>query len=1137
MKRILFAILLLISVSAANSQTTYYWVGGTNPATSITIGTNWNTVLNGSGSSRPSSSGATDILVFDGSNVGGAAPATGTVTVLANGSITCGQMKFVNNASINFIRATSGTSTITLSGGDGEDFTIDAGSSLSVVPATSGSLRFAMSATNTGRVSGSLSMITGQQCRFDNTTSGTPGSFVFTSGSSFTSNITSSSSSYAFGSNSQSAERWVVFEDGAHLYYLGGYSPMGSNSTYSPIDFKPGSTWHHRAANGGGSFFNRKSFGNISVENNVALTADGPIFRINNLTVNAGCSFTTHSSGQTAIMGNIVVDGALSGQAASFNEVILSGNNLQTISGAGTIAVNSLTVANNATVLLSSSVAVENAINVFGKLNFASNQLTGAAAFTAAGTIPVGAGTGNLTAGSYIITGNTGVLASTRGQSISGAGIAANTTIVSLSITGDSIYISNPIVSAGTGVALSVSTDGATLETANTNGFTPLTGSVAVTGTLTYDNNINYIINGATTWPFGVTTSSSATPIDAEFIEVNAPVTVNRAFTVSDHLKVDGKITLRPLDVVRIVAGAVINGTPNTSNYIATDYNSVSGEQSSLSYDGVSAATLLPIGTVNAYLPVTITPVSVSDFSVSVFQGITTNGTITGTAFTPTQKQTVVDAVWNINRITGSGDANLQLGWDAALEGSTFATLPNTDIGLITNNGAIWEAPIGTGDNTTNNVTATVSSFGAFGAGAVAQVDPFVFNAIPTKTYGDADFNGGATSLNTTQPIIYSSNNPLVATINGTDIHIVGAGTSDITASQASDGFYPAASVTRTLTVDKANLTINADDKTRFEGLANPPLTATYTGFVLSETPAVLLTPAVLATTAVQASAPGTYPITVIGATSDNYNITMVNGVLTVQAKQNQTITFNTPATKTYGNANFSAAASSTNNTIPLTYSSSNTSVANISSTGIISITGAGTTNITVSQAGNDGYFPAPSVTRTLTVNKVNLTVRVRDTTKVYGDPNPSYTITYTGFVLGETAANLTTAPTVTTTATTLSAPGYYALTLGGGVSQNYNFVYTNGRLTILPVSGTTQQYMNAFMSNSSTLTVRVFSPTPALGDVVIFDMSGKQLIRKNLFMPAGFINMDIPVYQLPSGIYIVTVKGEGIDLKKTIFK
>ena len=112
------------------SQTTYYWVGGTASANSITIGTNWNTSLDGLGSPRPSSTGATDILIFDGTNVGGTTPATGPVTVLVNGSITCAQIKLINNADISWIRASSGTSTITISGEAGEDFLVESGSKL-----------------------------------------------------------------------------------------------------------------------------------------------------------------------------------------------------------------------------------------------------------------------------------------------------------------------------------------------------------------------------------------------------------------------------------------------------------------------------------------------------------------------------------------------------------------------------------------------------------------------------------------------------------------------------------------------------------------------------------------------------------------------------------------------------------------------------------------------------------------------------------------------------------------------------------------------------------------------------------------------------------------------------------------------
>ena len=445
-----------------------------------------------------------------------------------------------------------------------------------------------------------------------------------------------------------------------------------------------------------------------------------------------------------------------------------------------------------------------------------------------------------------------------------------------------------------------------------------------------------------------------------------------------------------------------------------------------------------------------------------------------------------------------------------------------------------WDLPFGTANNATNIATGTVSSLGSFGAGAIAQVNPFVFNPIPTKTYGDPDFNGGATSLNTTEPIVYTSSNPLVATIVGGLIHITGTGTSVINASQATDGNYPAASVNQTLTVDRAALTIMADDKSKFEQVANPPLTITYTGFVYGETVTALLTAPTISTTAVLASPPGTYPITVIGATSNNYIITHVNGTLTVVPKQNQVITFNQPATKTYGNAPFATGATSTNNTIPITYTSSNPAVATVSGS-TITIAGAGTSTITASQAGNDGYFPATPVSRTLTVNKANLAIRVRDTVKTTGQPNPVFTITYTGFVLGETVANLTAPPVATTTAITNSAPANYPITLSGASSSNYNITYTNGKLTVLPLTGTSEKYMNAYRNAAGNLTVTVYSNEPVLGDIIVFDMAGRPVAKKNLFMPVGFISTNVLANHFPSGIYVVTVRGNGVDLKKMI--
>jgi hypothetical protein len=73
------------------------------------------------------------------------------------------------------------------------------------------------------------------------------------------------------------------------------------------------------------------------------------------------------------------------------------------------------------------------------------------------------------------------------------------------------------------------------------------------------------------------------------------------------------------------------------------------------------------------------------------------------------------------------------------------------------------------------------------------------------------------TSLNVTSlAISYTSSDSNAATMAGGNIHITGAGTTDITVSQEGNSNYnPAASVVQTLTVNKAILTVTADNKTR----------------------------------------------------------------------------------------------------------------------------------------------------------------------------------------------------------------------------------------------------------------------------------------------------------------------------------
>jgi gliding motility-associated-like protein len=84
--------------------------------------------------------------------------------------------------------------------------------------------------------------------------------------------------------------------------------------------------------------------------------------------------------------------------------------------------------------------------------------------------------------------------------------------------------------------------------------------------------------------------------------------------------------------------------------------------------------------------------------------------------------------------------------------------------------------------------------------------------------------------------------------------------------------------------VKPAPLTIIANNQSKVAGTANPPLTASYRGFVNNETAADLTEQPTISTTAVTLSPPGTYPITVTGAQNSNYNFIYVAGMLTINA-------------------------------------------------------------------------------------------------------------------------------------------------------------------------------------------------------------------------------------------------------------
>ena len=90
-----------------------------------------------------------------------------------------------------------------------------------------------------------------------------------------------------------------------------------------------------------------------------------------------------------------------------------------------------------------------------------------------------------------------------------------------------------------------------------------------------------------------------------------------------------------------------------------------------------------------------------------------------------------------------------------------------------------------------------------------------------------------------------------------------------------------------------------------------------------------------------------------------------------------------------------------------------------------------------------------------LTVNKAALTVTANSAGRPYGATNPVFTATYAGFTNGDTSSVLSGTPSLTTTATSSSPVGNYAITAATGTltATNYAFNFVNGNLNISAVT------------------------------------------------------------------------------------
>jgi hypothetical protein len=100
-----------------------------------------------------------------------------------------------------------------------------------------------------------------------------------------------------------------------------------------------------------------------------------------------------------------------------------------------------------------------------------------------------------------------------------------------------------------------------------------------------------------------------------------------------------------------------------------------------------------------------------------------------------------------------------------------------------------------------------------------------------------------------------------------------------------------------------------------------------------------------------------------------------------------------------------------------------------------------------------DTQLLTTTASSTLTITKVPLTLTPTDVAKLYGDPNPTFPYTLSGFVNNETPAVVsgTAACTANASATTAVGTSVINCTTGTMAATNYSFVFVKGTLTINP--------------------------------------------------------------------------------------
>jgi hypothetical protein len=270
----------------------------------------------------------------------------------------------------------------------------------------------------------------------------------------------------------------------------------------------------------------------------------------------------------------------------------------------------------------------------------------------------------------------------------------------------------------------------------------------------------------------------------------------------------------------------------------------------------------------------------------------------------------------------------------------------------------------------------------------VPAIQTITFNALPARTFDPA--NNTLTlsaSSSSSLTVTFRSSNESIATVSGTTLTILKAGTVDIIAEQAgNDNFGPAVAVPRTLVINKAtaqlaltNLAATYDGTPKAAGATTTPTgleTVTFTYAPVGSTQAPVST---------APTAAGSYTV-VATLNNDNYAATQT-GTLVI-AKAPQTISFAPIGAKTFGDPAFPVVATSSAGlpvTISLPPDHPVLSLAGSPAAGYTAtILAGGQAGFVATAPGNANYLDAEPANLVLTIAKASATVALTNLTHTY---------------------------------------------------------------------------------------------------------------------------------------------------------